>query len=113
MKTLTIDIQDSFLKDFLSFVQKSQNKISVRNSTIVEEDNYFDERKKELHQIREDVKNGKEELFNIEEFEETKLYFKECLEDIENGKTELLTQNEYQNKMDSFREDLKQKYANN
>lgn len=45
-------------------------------------------------------------------FEEEKLYFKECLEDIENGKIELLTQDEYQNKMDSFREDLKQKYAN-
>ncbi len=27
MKTLTIDIQDSFLKEFLNFVQKSQNKI--------------------------------------------------------------------------------------
>ena len=27
MKTLTIDIQDSSLKEFLNFVQKSQNKI--------------------------------------------------------------------------------------
>ncbi len=70
MKTLTIDIQDSFLKDFLNFVQKSQNKISVRNSVILEEDSYFDERKKQLHKIREDVKSGKEELFTIEEFEE-------------------------------------------
>ena len=29
MKTLTIDIQDSFLKEFLNFVQKNQNKILV------------------------------------------------------------------------------------
>lgn len=70
MKTLTIDIQDSFLKDFLNFVQKSQNKIFVRNSATFEEDSYFDERKKQLHKIREDVKNGKEKLLSIDEFEE-------------------------------------------
>ena len=45
MKTLTIDIQDSFLKEFLNFVQKSQNKILVRNSSDYE-DIYFDDRKK-------------------------------------------------------------------
>ena len=44
MKTLTIDIQDSFLKEFLNFVQKSQNKILVRNSSDYE-DIYFDDRK--------------------------------------------------------------------
>lgn len=70
MKTLTIDIQDSFLKDFLNFVQKSQNKILVRDNTILEEDGYFDDRKKQLHKIREDVKSGKEKLFSIDEFEE-------------------------------------------
>ena len=44
MKTLTIDIQDSFLKEFLNFVQKSQNKILVRNSSDYE-DIYFDDRR--------------------------------------------------------------------
>ncbi|MDX9813526.1 MAG: hypothetical protein RBS91_02545 [Sulfurimonadaceae bacterium] len=68
MKTLTIDIQDSFLKEFLNFVQKSQNKILVRNSSDYE-DIYFDDRKKQLQKIREDIKDGKEKLYSIDEFE--------------------------------------------
>lgn len=68
MKTLTIDIQDNFLKEFLNFVQKSQNKILVRNSSDYE-DIYFDDRKKQLQKIREDIKDGKEKLYSIDEFE--------------------------------------------
>ena len=68
MKTLTIDIQDSFLKEFLNFVQKNQNKILVRNSSDYE-DIYFDDRKKQLQKIREDIKDGKEKLHSIDEFE--------------------------------------------
>ena len=68
MKTLTIDIQDSFLKEFLNFVQKNQNKILVRNSSDYE-DIYFDDRKKRLQKIREDIKDGKEKLYSIDEFE--------------------------------------------
>ncbi len=68
MKKLTIDIQDSFLKEFLNFVQKNQNKILVRNSSDYE-DIYFDDRKKQLQKIREDIKDGKEKLYSIDEFE--------------------------------------------
>ena len=68
MKTLTIDIQDSFLKEFLNFVQKNQNKILVRNSSDYE-DIYFDDRKKQIQKIREDIKDGKEKLYSIDEFE--------------------------------------------
>ena len=68
MKTLTIDIQDNFLKEFLNFVQKNQNKILVRNSSDYE-DIYFDDRKKQLQKIREDIKDGKEKLYSIDEFE--------------------------------------------
>ena len=68
MKTLTIDIQDSFLKEFLNFVQKNQNKILVRNSSDYE-DIYFDDRKKQLQKISEDIKDGKEKLYSIDEFE--------------------------------------------
>ncbi|MGJ0341389.1 hypothetical protein NG769_02915 [Aliarcobacter cryaerophilus] len=68
MKTLTIDIQDSFLKEFLNFVQKNQNKILVRNSSDYE-DIYFDDRKKQLQKIRENIKDGKEKLYSIDEFE--------------------------------------------
>ena len=68
MKTLTIDIQDSFLKEFLNFVQKSQNKILVRNSSDYE-DIYFNDRKKQLQKIREYIKDGKEKLYSIDEFE--------------------------------------------
>ena len=68
MKTLTIDIQDIFLKEFLNFVQKNQNKILVRNSSDYE-DIYFDDRKKQLQKIREDIKDGKEKLYSIDEFE--------------------------------------------
>ena len=68
MKTLTIDIQYSLLKKFLNVVQKSQNKILVRNSSDYE-DIYFDDRKKQLQKIREYIKDGKEKLYSIDEFE--------------------------------------------
>lgn len=83
MKTIQLQIDDSNFETFMSIVKNLKNGM-IKNL---------------------EVRDG--------DFEETKLYFQECLEDIENTKTKLLTQYEYQNKMDSFREDLKQKYANN
>ncbi|WP_198305393.1 hypothetical protein [Arcobacter vandammei] len=83
MKTIQLEIDDNNFETFMTIIKNLKNGM-IKNVEV--KDNSFEERK---------------------------LYFKECLEDIENGKTELLTQDEYQNRMNSFREDLKQKYANN
>lgn len=83
MKTIQLQIEDSNFEAFMTIVKNLKNGM-IKNLEVRDSD-----------------------------FEEAKLYFQECLEDIENGKTRLLTQDEYKSKMDSFREDLKLKYANN
>ncbi|MFA7090317.1 MAG: hypothetical protein WC149_00545 [Arcobacteraceae bacterium] len=51
MKTLMLNVQDSFVQDFLAIIDQYKDK-------NLENDPYFYERQKELHQIRDDIKNG-------------------------------------------------------
>ncbi len=69
MKTLTINIQDNFLQEFLNYAQQHSSNITLIKDKNLELDPYFYERQKELHQIRADIKNGKSELISFENFE--------------------------------------------
>jgi hypothetical protein len=69
MQTLTIDIQENFLQDFLIFIGRYKDKNLEFNP-------YFYERKKDLEQIIEDSENGKMKLLSQEESDnEIKLFF--------------------------------------
>lgn len=85
MQTLTINIQDNFIQDFLSIVEHYKGKIQIQKDTNLEYDPYFYERKKQLQQD---------------------------IDDIESGKIEMLSQEQYDDEMNSFFTELKSKYAN-
>lgn len=70
VKTLTIDVQDNFVQDFLNFIQSNKNNIQLHKSnTDIHQDLYFYERQKQLHQIKEQVDNNLANLSTLDEFE--------------------------------------------
>lgn len=85
MQTLTVDIKDNFLQDFLAIVEHYKENIQIRKDKNLEHDPYFYERQKQLQQD---------------------------IEDIENGKIEMLSQEQYDKQMNNFFDELKIKYVN-
>ena len=85
MQTLTVNIQDSFIQDFLTIIEHYSDKIELKKDKNLESDPYFYDRQREL---RQDI------------------------EDIDSGKTKMLSQQEYDNEMKIFFSEVKLKYEN-
>jgi len=68
MKTLTIEVEDNFMNDFLNFVGNCKDKIKITKDKNLEYDSYFYERQAELHQIRDEIKSGKAEMISDKDF---------------------------------------------
>jgi len=69
MQTLSVQIEDSYMQQFMNFVKESHSNITVSKDKNFEIDPYFYERQKELHQIRADVKSGKMKMLSEEQYE--------------------------------------------
>lgn len=69
MQTLAVQIQDDYIQDFISYVNKHSESITISKDENLENDSFFYERKKELHQIRDDIKSGKSKLVSFDDFE--------------------------------------------
>lgn len=73
MQTLTLNIQDNFVQDFLTIIEQYKDKVQLENEVSLvkdknlEYDPYFYKRQKELHQIRDDIKSGKIEMVSHEQ----------------------------------------------
>ena len=70
MQTLSVQIQDGYIEQFMNFIKESHSNIIVSKDKNLELDPYFYERQKKLHQIRADVKNGKMEMLSEEQYEQ-------------------------------------------
>ncbi len=78
MQTLSVQIQDSYMQQFMNFVKESHSNITVSKDKNLEIDPHFYERQKELHQIRADIKSGKMEMLSEEQYErEMEQFFSE------------------------------------
>ena len=78
MQTLSIQIQDSYMLQFMNFVKESHSNITISKDKNLELDPYFYERKRELEQIIEDSENGTMEMLSQEQYEkEMKIFFKD------------------------------------
>ncbi len=78
MQTISIQIQDSYVNDFMNYVDNHSQNITIAKDKNLEIDPYFYDRRKKLHQIRNDVKNGKMKLLTQEESDtEIELFFQE------------------------------------
>ena len=78
MQTLTLDVQDNFVEDFLTILEHYKDKVQLAKDKNLEYDSYFYEHQKKLHQIKTDVKSGEMRLLSEEESEaEIDLFFQE------------------------------------
>jgi hypothetical protein len=69
MQTLAIQVQDDYIQDFMDYVNNHSENITISKDKNLENDSFFHERKKELHQIRDDIKSGKNQLISFNDFE--------------------------------------------
>ena len=76
MQRITIEVQNSFIPDFLLYLESQKDKIFLTQDRNLELDPYFYERQKKLQQIRDDVKSGKMKMLSQEESDrEIELFF--------------------------------------
>lgn len=69
MQTLSVQIQDDYMQQFMNFVKNSHSNVIISKDKNLELDPYFYERKKELYQIRDDIKSGKMEMLSQEQYD--------------------------------------------
>ena len=84
MQTLTLNVQDGFVQDFLTIINHYKDKVQLQKDKNLEYDPYFYERQRELQ---------------------------EDIDDIDSGKIKMLSQEEYDKEMNNFFTNLKTKYA--
>lgn len=68
MQTMAIQIQDDYVNDFISYVNNHSDSISITKDKNLEQDSYFYERQKELHQIKNNIDNGKVQMIENDDF---------------------------------------------
>jgi len=68
MQTLTVQVQDSFMQEFLNFVQSRQENIHIEKDYNLKYDPYFYKRKEELHKIRDEIKSGETKMISNSDF---------------------------------------------
>ena len=69
MKTIAVEIQDNYLKSFISYINNNSDNITISKNISLDNDPYFHERQKELKDIRNNIKNGNSKLISFEDFE--------------------------------------------
>lgn len=78
MQTLSVQIQDDYMQQFMNFVKNSHSNITISKDKNLEFDPYFYERKKDLEQIIEDSENGTIEMLSQEQYDqEMEIFFKD------------------------------------
>jgi hypothetical protein len=76
MQTMAVQIQDDYVQKFMSYVNSYSDSITIEKDKSLELDPYFYVRQKELHQPREDIKNGDMEMLSQEQYDkEMKQFF--------------------------------------
>jgi 5,10-methylenetetrahydrofolate reductase len=78
MQTLSVQIQDDYMQQFMDFVKNSHSNITISKDKNLEVDPYFYERKRDLEQIIEDSENGTMEMLSQEQYDqEMEIFFKD------------------------------------
>ncbi|KIM13280.1 MAG: hypothetical protein KU38_01075 [Sulfurovum sp. FS08-3] len=68
MQTLTVNIQDNFVQDFLTILEHYKDKVQLQKDKKLEHDPYFYERQKQLQQDIEEIDNGNVQMISNENF---------------------------------------------
>jgi len=70
MQNIAIQVQDDYIQDFMKYVNNHSENITVIKDANLEFDSYFYDRKRELQQIRDNIKSGKSTLISFDDFED-------------------------------------------
>ena len=77
MQTLSVEVEESYMQQFMHFVKNSQSNVMIKNDDKHSLDPYYDERRASLHQLRADIKNGNMEMLDEAQYEqEIEQFFK-------------------------------------
>ena len=68
MQTLTVNIQDNFVQDFLTIIDHYKDKVQLQKDKNLVEDPYFYERQKQLQEDINEIDSGKVQMINNEDF---------------------------------------------
>jgi 5,10-methylenetetrahydrofolate reductase len=78
MQTISVQIKDSYVSQFMNYVQEHNDNIVIAKDKNLEYDPYFYERQRELKQIIKECENGTMELLSQEQYDdEMKIFFKD------------------------------------
>ncbi|WP_457743520.1 hypothetical protein [Sulfurimonas sp.] len=66
MQNIAVQVQDDYVNDFMNYVNNHSDNITIKKDKNLELDPYFYERQQELHQTRDDIKNGNIEMVSHE-----------------------------------------------
>ncbi len=66
MQTMAVQVEDNYVQDFMNYVNNHSENITIEKDKNLELDPYFYERQRELHQTRDDIKNGNIEMVSHE-----------------------------------------------
>ena len=58
MQTISVEVKDDYVQSFMSYVESHNENIAIANNENFDYDPYFNERQKELHKIRDEIKNN-------------------------------------------------------
>lgn len=68
MQTLTVNIQDNFVQDFLTILEHYKDKVQLQKDKNLEHDPYFYERQKQLQQDIKEIDSGNVQMISNEDF---------------------------------------------
>ena len=68
MQTIAVQVQDNYVQKFMSYINNHSESITISKDRNLEIDPYFYERQKELHQIKNDIDNGKIQMIENDDF---------------------------------------------
>ena len=80
MQTLAVQIQDNYVRDFMTYINNHSENITIAKDKNLELDPYFYERQAELKEIRNNIKNGNSKLISFQDFENKTNQFEKELE---------------------------------
>ncbi|HQR73394.1 MAG TPA: hypothetical protein PK330_02500, partial [Sulfurovum sp.] len=68
MQTLTVNVQDNFVQDFLTIIEHYKDKVQLQKDKNLEQDPYFYERQKQLQQDIKEIDAGNVQMISNEDF---------------------------------------------
>ena len=68
MQNIAIQVQDDYVSDFMDYINNHSESITISKDKNLELDSYFYERQRELHQIKNDIDNGKVQMIEHDDF---------------------------------------------